>query len=65
MVVRKARLTRHQIGEVHYVGSVGTGQTGRVRGFQMRICAVAGDDQCVEHSHAGGASLEPPARHPV
>ena len=51
MVVGKANLGRHQIGKMHHVGLVGSGQTGRVRGFQVRIGAVARDDQCVDRTH--------------
>ena len=57
MVALKAYVARHQIGEMHHVGPVGTGQAGRVRGFQMGIGTVAGDDQSIDCSHAGGASL--------
>jgi len=57
VIVGKANLGRHQIGKMHHIGLVGTGQTGRVGCFHVRICTVAGDDQCVDRTHAGEASL--------
>ena len=57
VIVGKANLGRHQIGKMHHISLVCTSKTGRVGGFHVRICAVAGDDQCIDRTHAGEASL--------
>ena len=57
VIVVQVDLGGHQVGKVHHVGPVGSGQAGGVGGFQMRIGAVAGDDQRIDRAHAGKASL--------
>ena len=52
VVVVKTRLGGGDVGEVHDVGLVRAGLAGGVGGFDVRIGAVAGDDERVDSAHA-------------